>query len=489
MPLTVPGVVQVGNGAKWLTPGAGATSVKVKVDGIETTFAQFRQPRQRLAALRRSRPGIHRQRAHHARRIRRHGHHHHRHQVRRQRLSTAALFWYLRNSATDARNTFATVKPFQNLHNYGGTIGGPIRKDKTFFFFDFDGSRAFPRPLFTPNVPTLAMRQGDFSGLRRPQESLHRRQSLQRKHHRPVVPQLTGAQGQKLFFPLPNFGAPTSPPPTTAPPSTGPKCTAPKRSSLDHNFSPTHTGVFLRYENRKDDYDIPGARSALPPTTVGTSDNIRRVNFWTARRRLDHPPEPVNEFRAGVVILVSASSGQLTGQPLMDQIGIQGLPDRGTINNLPFFSVISGFTSNTINLLNPVNDGHAQFADNLSWMHGRHTMKFGIEEVSWFVNRFMPNTSGNPRSSAAIRSPANSPATPTPISCSACPPPSPAWNRTAPRTSASATGPSMPRTISKSPRQPHPDVRPALGIQRPRLHPRRQHLFLRPRLTARSSSR
>src|ERR1051326_6653772 len=44
MPLTVPGVVQVGNGAKWLTPGAGATSTKVKVDGIETTFGNFGSP-------------------------------------------------------------------------------------------------------------------------------------------------------------------------------------------------------------------------------------------------------------------------------------------------------------------------------------------------------------------------------------------------------------------------------------------------------------
>src|SRR5262249_56526761 len=44
MPLTVPGVVQVGNGAKWLTPGAGAASMKVKVDGIETTFGNFGSP-------------------------------------------------------------------------------------------------------------------------------------------------------------------------------------------------------------------------------------------------------------------------------------------------------------------------------------------------------------------------------------------------------------------------------------------------------------
>ena len=97
----------------------------------------------------------------------------------------------------------------------------------------------------------------------------------------------------------------------------------------------------------------------------------------------------MNEFRAGVVILVSASSGEMNGQALMDQIGIQGLPNRGNTSSLPYFN-ISGVTGNSINLLNPVNDGHAQFADNLSWVRGRHTMKFGVEEVSWFDNRFQP---------------------------------------------------------------------------------------------------
>ena len=46
--------------------------------------------------------------------------------------------------------------------------------------------------------------------------------------------------------------------------------------------------------------------------------------------------------------------------------------------------------------MNPVNDGHAQFSDNLNWIRGRHAMKFGLEEINWFVNRYMPNTSGNP---------------------------------------------------------------------------------------------
>jgi hypothetical protein len=71
----------------------------------------------------------------------------------------------MRNSATDARNAFATTKPFQNLHNYGGRAGGPVRKDSTFFFFDFDGMCGMAAYSFSPNVRTLAMRQGDFTGL------------------------------------------------------------------------------------------------------------------------------------------------------------------------------------------------------------------------------------------------------------------------------------------------------------------------------------
>ena len=49
------------------------------------------------------------------------------------------------------------------------------------------------------------------------------------------------------------------------------------------------------------------------------------MNFWTLGDIATLRPNVINEFRAGVVILVSASSGELNGQAMMDQIGIQGL--------------------------------------------------------------------------------------------------------------------------------------------------------------------
>jgi hypothetical protein len=393
MPLTVPGVVQVGNGAKWLTPGAGATSVKVKVDGIETTFGNFGSPdnvsQPSVEAIQEFTANVLTTRAEFG---------------GMGTVTTAtrsgtnqvhgAVFWYLRNSATDARNAFATAKPFQNLHNYGGSIGAPLRKDKTFLFFDFDGLKGVSAYLFTPNVPTLAMRQGDFTGsaaLKNPYANLAPFSG------NTILPQFLSPQAlkmQQLFFPLANFGAPSLTAANYRAGFNGPETHRTEEIKLDHYFSEKNR-AFLRYENRKDNYDIPGARSALPPTTVGTSNNERRVNFWTLGDVHTFGPSVINEARAGVVILVSASTSDFTGNSIIQQLGIAGLPDRGPVNNLPILS-ITGLSSDNINLLNPVNDGHAQFADTLTWVRGRHTMKFGMEFVPFFVNRYMPNTSGIP---------------------------------------------------------------------------------------------
>lgn len=76
-----------------------------------------------------------------------------------------ALFEYLRNNATDARNFFAqTQTPFRR-NQFGGALGGPIRKNKLFFFADYQGTRYnTSSPRFT-TVPTDKMYNGDFSEL------------------------------------------------------------------------------------------------------------------------------------------------------------------------------------------------------------------------------------------------------------------------------------------------------------------------------------
>jgi hypothetical protein len=74
-----------------------------------------------------------------------------------------SLFEFLRNTSLDAKSFFATSPEKFNLNQFGGSLGGPIRKNKTFFFLD--GEQKYQRHgiTFTGLVPSEAMRTGDFS--------------------------------------------------------------------------------------------------------------------------------------------------------------------------------------------------------------------------------------------------------------------------------------------------------------------------------------
>lgn len=83
-----------------------------------------------------------------------------------------SVYDFLRNNALDSQNFFNNQSTVPTVHNlphlernvFGGTFGGPIRKDKTFFFFDYEGTRQ--TTLASPadaGVPSAAEKTGDFS--------------------------------------------------------------------------------------------------------------------------------------------------------------------------------------------------------------------------------------------------------------------------------------------------------------------------------------
>jgi hypothetical protein len=73
---------------------------------------------------------------------------------------------FIRNAITDANNWFNNEfgVPIAPVHrnNYGGTVGGPIWKNKTFFFFDWDGTRSSNLGTYQAGVPSAAERTGNF---------------------------------------------------------------------------------------------------------------------------------------------------------------------------------------------------------------------------------------------------------------------------------------------------------------------------------------
>jgi len=75
-------------------------------------------------------------------------------------------FEFLQNDALNAGNYFTHSVPVLRYNQFGGTFGGPIKKDKLFFFIDTQITRQTnPTPITNITVPTAAMRAGDFSGL------------------------------------------------------------------------------------------------------------------------------------------------------------------------------------------------------------------------------------------------------------------------------------------------------------------------------------
>ncbi|HYP04684.1 MAG TPA: TonB-dependent receptor [Bryobacteraceae bacterium] len=381
MPLLVPGVVQVGNGATWTTPGATINGVRLRVDGIDTTFGNFGSPdpvsQPSFESIEEFTANILTTKAEFA--------------GQGQITSVTrggtndlhgSLFWYGRNSALDARNPFGGgLRPFQNIHNFGGTINGPLVKDRTFFFGNFDTTRGVRGYTFNALVPTAAQRQGNFGGttIRNPFAPGTNFANNQIPENL-ITPQARVIQD--IFYPQPNFGTNRY---VSA--ANGPEHHNIYEVRVDHNFTSAHS-LFARYQKKDSEYEIPGARTTLP--TVGTSQNFRNVNFGTIGDIYTIRPTIVNEFRAGLVVLESESDVDNRGQDIIARAGIGGLNQPG-VQGIPNFQ-IAGVNSIGQQLLQPVIDGHWQLSDSLSWVAGTHSLKFGVEYINWFVNRYLPVT-------------------------------------------------------------------------------------------------
>jgi hypothetical protein len=78
-----------------------------------------------------------------------------------------SLYQFFRNEKLDAKNFFAGpgATPAFKQNQFGGSLGGPIKKGNTFFFGDYEGMRLRQGITYTSSVPTLAMRQGNFAGV------------------------------------------------------------------------------------------------------------------------------------------------------------------------------------------------------------------------------------------------------------------------------------------------------------------------------------
>ncbi|MGA8030485.1 MAG: TonB-dependent receptor, partial [Bryobacteraceae bacterium] len=76
-----------------------------------------------------------------------------------------SAYEYFQNDDLNARNFFSSSVPFQRFDNFGGSVAGPILKNKFFFYFNVDKTINNSSGVYTETFPTAAMRAGNFSDL------------------------------------------------------------------------------------------------------------------------------------------------------------------------------------------------------------------------------------------------------------------------------------------------------------------------------------
>lgn len=295
-----------------------------------------------------------------------------------------AAFEFLRNSAMDAKNYFdrgnLPIPPFKR-NQFGTTIGGPIKKDKLFWLFSYEGLRERKALTSTGVLPNAQQRAGDFSNLSTtiidPFSRVIQNNQLVSSTPFPgnVVPanRISPLSRRILteFYPQPNVVGPNNFINNEGRRSDSNQYHA--RADWAENGS---SNWFFRYSQAGDPQYLP----AFAPLT-GNNVEINAKQPVLANTRL-FGTNKVNEFRFGVNRFISKNiQTRANTNNLVQSLGIPGVDTSIPLFwGMPFFQ-ISGFSNvGECNDCPFVNwNTTFQVKDDFSWTRGRHQIKLGGE--------------------------------------------------------------------------------------------------------------
>lgn len=310
------------------------------------------------------------------------------------------LFEYFRNEALDARNFFAATRPKFRQNQFGGSVGGPIRRDKTHFFVTYERTQQVTGGTALWTVPTPAQRNGDFSRTLNAQGQpilIHDPATTQGTSRLPfpnnVIPAArfdSVARNAVSFWPEPNA-------PGTI---TGANnFTLNTRPSLDRNIIVgradhqinSRNQLMVRYFYAGTFQQNPGVTGKpqadpLANLTDQRTDNI--LGSWTSNLR----PNLLNDFRFGLVRRTFANYRFGRDEDFAGKLGLRGVSAAG----FPILGVAGyqGLGGAPYRFSIPLLD--YQIQESISWYRGRHALKFGMEaRLGIFNDLTDTSSSGN----------------------------------------------------------------------------------------------
>jgi len=294
-----------------------------------------------------------------------------------------SLFEYLQNSVLDATTYGFDSKAHKAYNTFGGSFSGPVDiphfykgQDKTFFFVDYEGNR---RRFTTPqvlSVPTAAMRNGNLAGLPggaaldpttgAPFPNLQ----IPLASMNPVAKSLLNN-----YVPLPNFenGSDTNGNYRQQTPT--PANLNGYDLRIDQNLGAKQQ-LYGRWSWKNVDTT---AVNALLPSEAHFETNRNLILSYNYTLR----PNLLNEARFGTTFYALQVAFPISGAGAVQTLGLNGLDlsDVPGVNAFPTFDFSdgTGFTPLGRDKTGTTRSQTIEFTDNLSWIKGKHTIKFGVD--------------------------------------------------------------------------------------------------------------
>jgi hypothetical protein len=278
-----------------------------------------------------------------------------------------SAFEYIRNRAFDARNFFDTAKPAFHRNQFGGAIGGPIVRDGTFFFADYEGLRQSQGITQVDTVPSQAARDGHLC-------------------HPPDCGSTTAlavdpeaARFLKAFFPLPNgvllcpFSSCVAGTGDTGVFTFAGQTVTPENyftTKIDHTFS-EHDALAGTYM-----FDSGTVRQPDELNNKRTGYDSRR-QFFALNETHAFSPRLVNSFRFGINRVVATTGLTFrSGNPLAGDSSFETVPGHNAAGVM-----VPGLTA-FVGGLGAIGSYHfhwtsIQAYNDVSFTRGGHTLKFG----------------------------------------------------------------------------------------------------------------
>jgi hypothetical protein len=297
-----------------------------------------------------------------------------------------SAFEYMQNDAFDATPLFTSGIPKKRNNDFGGSISGPVLlpkydgKDRTFFFFDYERNMQRSSTSVVNNVPTDAIVNGDFSSLGTPLINPYTGLPFDGNRIPASMINPVSKNVLNMFYP-----APTAPNPDPLDVNNNylvnlgaPLTTDLYDIRIDQKMT-SKQSLFGRYSWKKS--------TSVSPLNLGTKTGSTNQELdpkaFVISYNYTISPRVLNEFRFGFndQTTTTVFSNFPDGAKVINDLGLKQLGPFPPGSALPDFNFYgsSGVTSSPGGREGNLRERKMQFADNLTWIKGRHTMKFGFD--------------------------------------------------------------------------------------------------------------